>query len=195
MITHKTAPPTMMAVRILRARVGANSRLNQPIQSESLGPCFEKCRAHKLFPRRTFDDRNRGRAHAEKILVRIFDFDTNGESLRDSDPIQFALHIRDTGGRQIDLAFGLHCPSDSLHSSTEALVRRGREVNNRFAARSNMSNLCFPKICRRRYHLRVSRNENTGIPTLAYAPRGNVQVNHATRERRFNFAIGKFELG
>jgi hypothetical protein len=28
MITHKTVPPTMMAVLISRRRVGANSRLN-----------------------------------------------------------------------------------------------------------------------------------------------------------------------
>jgi hypothetical protein len=28
MMTHKTVPPTMMAVRVLRSRVGANSRLN-----------------------------------------------------------------------------------------------------------------------------------------------------------------------
>src|ERR1700731_1732570 len=37
MITHKTAPATMIAVLILRALVGASSRFNQPIQSESLG--------------------------------------------------------------------------------------------------------------------------------------------------------------
>src|SRR6266550_3535713 len=37
MMTHSTAPPTMMAVLILRALVGASSRRNQPSQSESLG--------------------------------------------------------------------------------------------------------------------------------------------------------------
>src|SRR5207248_11676414 len=37
MMTHKTAPATMMAVLILRALVGANSRLSQPSQSESIG--------------------------------------------------------------------------------------------------------------------------------------------------------------
>ena len=36
MITLKTAPPTRIAVRILRVRVGASSRFNQPNQSESL---------------------------------------------------------------------------------------------------------------------------------------------------------------
>src|SRR4030095_11066180 len=66
MITHKTAPPARIAVRILRARVGASSRLNQPIQSESLGRASRKVALMELFPRRTFDDRDRGRAHAEQ---------------------------------------------------------------------------------------------------------------------------------
>jgi hypothetical protein len=39
------------------------------------------------FVRRTFDDRNRGRAHAEKIDIRIFYFDANRKALRDSDPV------------------------------------------------------------------------------------------------------------
>src|SRR6266403_4942913 len=38
MMTHKAAPATMMAVRILRACVGASSLLNQWFQSESIGP-------------------------------------------------------------------------------------------------------------------------------------------------------------
>src|SRR6266436_3670856 len=36
MMTHKTAPATMMAVLILRALVGASSRLSQPSQAESI---------------------------------------------------------------------------------------------------------------------------------------------------------------
>src|SRR5260370_39936857 len=106
MITHKTAPPTMMAVRILRARVGASSRRNQPIQSESMGRASTNVALMDLFPR-TFDDRDRGRAHPEKVGIGIFDFDANRESLRDADPVQLAFHVRHTRRRQIDFAFGL----------------------------------------------------------------------------------------
>ena len=49
MITHNTTPPMMIAVRILRARVGASSRLNQPIQSGINRSCFEKRRAHEII--------------------------------------------------------------------------------------------------------------------------------------------------
>src|SRR5882672_10270432 len=101
MITHKTTPPTMIAVRISRARVGASSRFNQPVQSESLGRASSNVALMELFPRRTFDDRNRRRAHAEKIFVGIFDFDANRKALRDAHPVQFAFNVRDTGGRQI----------------------------------------------------------------------------------------------
>src|SRR6266436_596460 len=37
MMTHKTAPATMLAVLILRALVGPSSRLSQPSQPESIG--------------------------------------------------------------------------------------------------------------------------------------------------------------
>ena len=87
MITHKAAPATMMAVLILRALDGASSRLSQPSQSESSGRASRNVALTKLFRRRTFDDRNRGRAHAEKIGIRIFDFDANRKALRDSDPV------------------------------------------------------------------------------------------------------------
>src|SRR5215468_11102926 len=153
MITHKTTPPTTIAVRISRARVGASSRFNQPNQCESLAsePDWRNASTNvalmELFRRWTFDDRDRGRAHTEKILVRIFDFDPNREALRDAHPVQFAFHVRHSRGRQIDLAFGLHGPTDSLHFSTEALVRRGREINNRFAPWRHVSNLRFAKIC------------------------------------------------
>src|SRR5258707_4320281 len=145
MMTHKTAPVTMMAVRISRARVGASSCRNQPIQSESRGRASRNVALMELFPR-TLDDRDRGRAHAEEIRVGIFDFDADRESLRDAHPVQFAFHVRNSRWRQINLAFGLNRPSDSLHFSSKSLVRRGREVNNRFAARSDMSNFSFPKI-------------------------------------------------
>jgi hypothetical protein len=41
----------------------------------------------KLVARRTFDDCYCGRAHAEKILVGIFDFDADWEPLRDAHPV------------------------------------------------------------------------------------------------------------
>src|SRR6266446_10976188 len=100
MMTHKTAPATMMAVRILRARVGASSRRNQAIQSESMDRASRNVALMDLFPR-TSDDRDRGRAHAEKVGIGILDFYAHGESLRDADPVQFALHVRHAGGRQI----------------------------------------------------------------------------------------------
>src|ERR1700736_4441166 len=114
MMTHKTAPPTMMAVLILRALVGASSRRNHAIQSESMGRASRNVALMDLFPR-TFDDRDRRRAHPEKVGIRILNLDANWESLRDADPVQFALHVRHAGGRQIDLALGLNRPSDSLH--------------------------------------------------------------------------------
>src|SRR5437660_3437876 len=123
MMMHKAAPATMMAVRILRSCVGASSLLNQRFQSESSGRASRNVALTKLFRRRTFDDRDRGRPHAEKILVGIFDFDTDRESLRDAHPVQFALHIRHAGGREIDLAFGLHCPSDALNFYARASAR------------------------------------------------------------------------
>src|SRR4051812_31137536 len=105
MSTHKTAPATMMAVRILRACVGASSLLNQWFQSESSGRASRNVALMKLFRWRTLDDRDCGRAHPEKILVGTLDFDANRESLRDTHPVQFALHVGHAGRRQIDLAF------------------------------------------------------------------------------------------
>src|SRR5215472_1901587 len=99
MMTQSTTQTTRIAVLTLRRRVGASSCLSQPIQSESVGRASRNvaliwlaclicrasvpgaetfyrnalqlmCSAHS-FRRRTFDDRDRGRAHTEKILVRI----------------------------------------------------------------------------------------------------------------------------
>ena len=94
MMTHKTVPATMMAVLISRVRVGASSCRNQPTQSESIGRAPRNVSLMSLPARRTLDDCDRGRAHAEKILIRIFDFDADWESLRDADPIQLAFDIR-----------------------------------------------------------------------------------------------------
>src|SRR6516165_8119149 len=115
MMTHKTAPATIMAVLILRVSVGSSSCLNQPIQLESIGRASRYVSLMELLARRTFDDRDRGRAHAEKILVGIFDFDAHREPLRDAHPVQLAFHVRNSRRRQIQLALRLHCPSDSLH--------------------------------------------------------------------------------
>jgi hypothetical protein len=41
----------------------------------------------KLFRRRTFDDRDRGRAHPEKVWIGILDLDANRESLRYANPV------------------------------------------------------------------------------------------------------------
>src|SRR5262249_29883384 len=146
MMTHSTTPVTRIAVLISRKRVGASSRFNQAIQSESIGRASRNVVLMELFRRRAFDDRDRGRAHAKKILVGIFDFDADREPLRDTHPVQFALHVWHTGGWKIDLALRFNSPSDSLHFSAEALVRRGRKINNRFAAGSHMSNLGLAKI-------------------------------------------------
>ena len=35
----------------------------------------------------------------KQIWIWIFDFDPNGKTLRDPDPVQFAFHVRHTGGR------------------------------------------------------------------------------------------------
>src|SRR4029453_11834941 len=125
MITHNVTPLTMLAVRISRARVGASSRFNQPTQLESIGRASSNVALMKLLRQRTFDDRNCRSTHSEKILIGIFDFDPNGKTLRDPHPVQFAFHNRHSAKGQIGLAFGLHCPSNSLHSSAKSLVRRG----------------------------------------------------------------------
>src|ERR1700730_1881276 len=104
MMTHKTAPATMMAVLILRAFVGASSLFSQVIQSELTGRASRNVALMELFRRRTFDDCNRGRAHAEKIDIGILDFDPDWETLRDAHPVQLAFHVRHTRGRQIDFA-------------------------------------------------------------------------------------------
>src|SRR5690242_18196093 len=115
MMTQSTGPATRIAVLTSRKRVGASSRLSQPIQSESNGRASRNVALMKSFARRrSFDDRDRRSAHAEKILVGIFDFDANRETLRDTDPVQFAFHIRHTRRREIEFAFSLHRPSDSL---------------------------------------------------------------------------------
>src|SRR6266496_4234651 len=193
MMTHKAAPATMMAVRILRACVGASSLLNQWFQSESSGRASTNVALTKLFRRRTFDDRNRGRPHAEKVLVGIFDFDANRKALRDSDPVKFAFHVRHTRRRQIDFAFGLHCPSYSLHFSTEALVRRGRKVNDCLASRSHMSNLGFAEICDHVPFARIKQREY-GNPGGNMGAGRNVEVDHPSGKRCDDLAVGKMEF-
>src|SRR5437660_12731478 len=98
MMTHKTAPATMMAVRISRARVGASACRNQPIQSESLGRASRNVALKELFGG-AFDARNRGRPQPEKIRVGIFDFASNGESVREAHPVKCGSSVRPTGGR------------------------------------------------------------------------------------------------
>src|SRR5262249_10821693 len=98
MITQSTTPTTSIAVLRSRKGSGASSCLSQPIQSESIGRASRNVVLMELFGRRTLDDRDRGRAHAEKILVRIFDFDAHGKTLRDAHPVQLALHVRHARG-------------------------------------------------------------------------------------------------
>src|SRR4029453_16050806 len=99
MMTQSTGPATRIAVLTSRKRVGASSRLSQPIQSESIGRASRNVVLMKSFTRRTFDDRDGGGAHPEKILVGIFDFNTDRARLRDAHPVEFAFHIRHAGGR------------------------------------------------------------------------------------------------
>src|SRR5262245_6721731 len=160
MMTQSTGPATRIAVLTSRRGVGASSRFNQPIQSESTGRASRNVVLMELPRRWAFDDRDRRRAHAEKILVRIFDFDPNWKTLRDANPVELAFHVGHARGRQIDLSFGLHRPSDALHLSTEALVRRRREINDRFAPGSHVSNLRFAKICDDVPFARVKQRED-----------------------------------
>src|SRR6266550_5818337 len=129
-----------------------------PIEIER--SCLEKRRAHKLFRRRTFDDRNRGCSHTKKIDIGIFDFDANRKALRDAHPVEFAFDVRNSRWRQIELALRLHRPTNPLYFSTEALVRRGREINNRFAAGSHVSNFGLAKICNDVPFARVEQRED-----------------------------------
>ena len=99
MMTQSTTPRTRIAVLISRKRVGASSRLSQPIQSESIGRASRNVALTELFRRRTFDDRDGGRAHAEKIVVGIFDFDADREPLSDAYPVQLPLYDRDCAKR------------------------------------------------------------------------------------------------
>src|SRR6266705_3190486 len=193
MMTHKTAPATMMAVLISRPRVGASSLLNQWFQSESSGRASRNVALTKLFPRRTFDDRNRGRAHAEKILVGIFDCDADWKALGDAYPVQFAFHVRNSRRRQIDFAFRLHCPTDSLNLSAKALVRRGRKVNDRLAARSHVSNLGFAEICNDVPFARVKQREDRN-PGGNMGTGRNVEVDDPSGKRCDDLAVGEMEF-
>src|SRR6476659_3163341 len=95
-----------------------SARSRPPGERRKTG-CLPQTRASSSSGR-TFDNRYGGRAHAEKILVGIFDFDTDRESLRYAYPVQFPFHVRHPGGRQIDLALWLNSPSNSLHFSVKA---------------------------------------------------------------------------
>src|SRR5215467_423226 len=97
MITQSTTPMTSIAVLRSRKGSGANSCLSQPNQSESTGRASANVVAMELFRWRTFDDCDRGCAHAEKILVWTFDLDAYREALRDPHPVQFALHVWHSG--------------------------------------------------------------------------------------------------
>src|SRR6266496_584801 len=152
MTTHKTAPATMMAVLILRALVGASSRLSQPSQSESIGRASTNVALIELFLR-TLYDRNRGRAHAEKIRVGIFDFDAN----------------------------------------REALVRRGREINDRFDARSHMSNFRCAKIRDNVPFARVEQREDRNPGGNMGAGR-NVEIDDTSGKRCDDLAVGEVEF-
>ena len=87
MMTQSATQTTSIAVLISRKGVGANSRLSQPIQFESVGRASINVVLMELFWRRIFDDRDRGCAHAKQILVWIFDFDAHRKSLRDPHPV------------------------------------------------------------------------------------------------------------
>src|SRR3977135_3331524 len=102
MITQRTASTAMTAVRILRARVGANSLFSQVIQSELSGAPSRNVALMSLLGQRTFDDRNSRCAHPEKIGIGILDFDPHRETLRDAHPVQLAFHVRNSRRRQID---------------------------------------------------------------------------------------------
>src|SRR5262249_6229415 len=124
----------------------------------------------------------------EKIGVGIFDFDAYWESLRHADPVQFALHVRNSRRRQIDLAFGLNCPTDSLHSATEALVRRRREIDNRLASRRHMLNLGFEKIRDHIPFAGVEQGEDRN--TSGYMGAGRkVQVDDSSGKRGNDLAV------
>ena len=87
--------------RALKARLRVPLKLNRAFSAadvwifEILGRCprlkielhLRRSMIRELILRWTFDDRDRGRAHAEKILVGIFDFDANRETLCYSHPV------------------------------------------------------------------------------------------------------------
>jgi hypothetical protein len=74
---------SLMWRRILESAVtkssNGSSACEQVAENNGSSFSFAGCRA--------FDDRDRGRAHAEKIDIRIFDFDADRKALRDSDPV------------------------------------------------------------------------------------------------------------
>src|SRR5437879_12033217 len=107
MMTHKAAPATMMSVRILRACVSASSLLNQWFQSESSGRASRNVALTKLFRRRNFDDHDRRRPQAEKILGGIVDFDTNGESSREGHPVPSAHSRLHASARESHITYAL----------------------------------------------------------------------------------------
>src|SRR5205823_7265244 len=102
-------------------------------------------------------------------------------------------HVRDSRWRYSDLALRLHCPAAALHFSTKALVRRGREVNDGFAARSHVSNFRFAKICDDVPFARVKQREH-GNPGGNMGAGRNVKVDDPSGKSCDDLAVGEMEF-
>src|SRR6266404_9603156 len=76
----------------------------------------------------SFDHSHRRSPHAEQFRVRVFNFNAHGESLRDVNPVQLALHVRQTV-RNIDLVGWLDRPADSVHLSSKLAIWRSGQID------------------------------------------------------------------
>src|SRR5713226_1529181 len=141
----------------------------------------------------SLDDGHRRSAHAEQFRVRVFDFNANRESLRDVNPVQLALHVRQTV-RNIDLVGWLDRPADSLYLTDKATRRHGGEIDLHRSARRHVANLAFAKICDDVPLARVQQREH-GNASARVRARRDVQADDPARKWSSDFAVGKFERG
>src|ERR1700759_1182525 len=85
----------------------------------------------------TLDRHDRRSAHAKEVRIGRVDFEPHRKPLSDMDPIQLTLYER-YAVREIDLALGLHRPTDTLNRRSESPLGCGEEIHLRERTRRHI---------------------------------------------------------